>query len=904
MLPYLAMKKSIIPSTFGFFCLTLGPALSQDFVAYQIESGQAGNQSAAVSLGLDFNVTGDISVTRLGCFDDNGDGLVNTITVELWSRNDGGTPDDRADDTAGSMLASSTFDSIAPGSPESGHLFKDLATPITLNPGSYTIVAYGFGADDQNYNTNFAPGVTPLSGENGGAISYFGRRFGPEGSYPTNVDGGLNASYRAGTFAFQLLDSDDDGMPDFWEDLYLLDKNDDGDASGDLDSDLLSNLEEFNAGTNPTEDDTDSDGSLDADELANNTDPGLPDSDFDGILDGAEDNSGTFGDEDNTGTNPLEADSDMDGYDDGAELELLSDPTDDTSTPRQDFGEPAYAVAKTATSNQSATTALGLDFTVDGKVSIGYLGAFDDGSDGFNNPITVEIWERNDGGTPNDPSDDSGAGAAPLVQMVIAPGEGFLQGSSRFKALPVPFVVNSATDPSNYTIVAHGFSADDQNVNTFGAPAANSGLSLTNNIALGFTGTSRFAPGGATGVFPTNVDRGPANRYAAGTFAFTTEDADGDGLPDFWENLYGLNPNSASDVGLDGDSDGLTNLEEFENDLSPNDPDFDNDTLLDGDEIAAGTNPKNEDSDGDTLSDGEEVSGGTNPLSTDTDGDDFTDNFEIANGTDPDDRDAFPVIRSQGELAYLSQDGDVGNQTNFSGSAGLDFVINSPVLVSELGAFDSSSDGFSGEITVQLWMRDDLGTPDIFGDDSGGSILAEVSFNPANRGILRNGYRTLSLASPVLLQEGSYTIVASGFGVDDPMGNAGFAESPTMATSENEALIFVGGGRYLGIPNSFPTNADGGPENRYAAGTFSFSTPSGEAEITDFDWDSGTDSGTIRFTSLPGVPYEIEYSSDLSNGSWIAMDDLTASATETTFEINFNPVPGSSKLFFRVSKLE
>lgn len=40
-------------------------------------------------------------------------------------------------------------------------------------------------------------------------------------------------------------------------------------------------------------------------------------------------------------------------------------------------------------------------------------------------------------------------------------------------------------------------------------------------------------------------------------------DSDGDGMPDSWENQYGLNPTNAADAGLDLDSDGLTNLEEY-----------------------------------------------------------------------------------------------------------------------------------------------------------------------------------------------------------------------------------------------------------------------------------------------------------------------------------------------------
>jgi hypothetical protein len=40
-------------------------------------------------------------------------------------------------------------------------------------------------------------------------------------------------------------------------------------------------------------------------------------------------------------------------------------------------------------------------------------------------------------------------------------------------------------------------------------------------------------------------------------------DADGDGMPDSWENQYGLNPTNAADANLDLDGDGMTNLEEY-----------------------------------------------------------------------------------------------------------------------------------------------------------------------------------------------------------------------------------------------------------------------------------------------------------------------------------------------------
>jgi hypothetical protein len=48
-----------------------------------------------------------------------------------------------------------------------------------------------------------------------------------------------------------------------------------------------------------------------------------------------------------------------------------------------------------------------------------------------------------------------------------------------------------------------------------------------------------------------------------GKCTITPLDTDGDGIPDYWEVRYGLNPNDATDAALDFDGDGLSNLQEF-----------------------------------------------------------------------------------------------------------------------------------------------------------------------------------------------------------------------------------------------------------------------------------------------------------------------------------------------------
>ena len=150
------------------------------------------------------------------------------------------------------------------------------------------------------------------------------------------------------------------------------------------------------------------------------------------------------------------------------------------------------------------------------------------------------------------------------------------------------------------------------------------------------------------------------------------DDNDGDGLPNSWEELYGLdpddngeNPNNNNEVGDpnngpdgDPDADNLTNLEELTALTSPTDNDFDDDLLLDGDEVKGlagarpATDPKNPDSDGDGLDDFVESNSGvfvdlndtgTNPMLIDTDSDNTPDRREVLKGTDPIDPNDFVV---------------------------------------------------------------------------------------------------------------------------------------------------------------------------------------------------------------------------------------------------------------------
>jgi hypothetical protein len=114
-------------------------------------------------------------------------------------------------------------------------------------------------------------------------------------------------------------DSDNDGLGDYWEIQYGFNPLLAGEASGDPDTDGLTNLQESVARTDPYNPDTDYDGLSDSAEVnIHLTNPTLEDTDGDGLNDAQELN--TFL------TNPLVVDTDGDGLPDGWEVTYQLNP--------------------------------------------------------------------------------------------------------------------------------------------------------------------------------------------------------------------------------------------------------------------------------------------------------------------------------------------------------------------------------------------------------------------------------------------------------------------------------------------------------------------------------------------------------------------------------------------------
>jgi hypothetical protein len=237
------MDASGLSSTSPVITVTAaGPTGADPIIAWHVPAGTTGNQAYAGSLGMDFDAVASVVVTKLGVFDSGGNGLSSTITAQLWRL----TP-------APQLLASLTFSPTSPGTLAAGSSsrFKPLTTPLTLAPGSYAMVAYGYSAAEPNGNSSGSRGA--WSTRDGGGLLRFtgGGRYGEAAQFPATADGGPADRYAAGTMEIMTADRDADGLPDEWESANGFDPASHRDAAADPDGDGFPTLAEYAAGTDP-----------------------------------------------------------------------------------------------------------------------------------------------------------------------------------------------------------------------------------------------------------------------------------------------------------------------------------------------------------------------------------------------------------------------------------------------------------------------------------------------------------------------------------------------------------------------------------------------------------------------------------------------------------------------------
>ncbi len=237
-------------------------------------------------------------------------------------------------------------------------------------------------------------------------------------------------------------------------------------------------------------------------------------------------------------------------------------------------------------------------------------------------------------------------------------------------------------------------------------------------------------------------------------------------------------------------------------------------------------------------------------------------------------------------VSYVVPTGTVGNQA-FGGTLGMDFDVTSPITINSLGVFDSGSNGLSNTLNAYLFDRNNTAVP-----------LATVQFTPGSPGTLVGGSRFKLLGAPLNLPAGFQgSIVADSYSGAEPNGNQGVSPL-TLTTSGAGRINFVGGGRF-GNAGQFPTGGDGGPPNRYAAGTFDFSfvqTPANN--VTAYQIPSPV-AGGQNFGGSLGMDFDVNSPIKIdqlgvfdSNG-----DGLQATITARVYDRNNTAVPLATIVF-------
>jgi len=153
------------------------------------------------------------------------------------------------------------------------------------------------------------------------------------------------------------------------------------------------------------------------------------------------------------------------------------------------------------------------------------------------------------------------------------------------KYIPVPditppsgsVIVNSGEAVTPTRVVSLGLNASDAGGSVVGMRFSNDNITFSSEVPYASTQQWVLSEGdGMKNVYVLFKDA--SGNWMTNPAQDSIEyrlDTDGDGLPDSWENICGLDPLDPDDAGVDSDNDGLSNLEEYLADTDPFD-EFDN----------------------------------------------------------------------------------------------------------------------------------------------------------------------------------------------------------------------------------------------------------------------------------------------------------------------------------------
>lgn len=151
----------------------------------------------------------------------------------------------------------------------------------------------------------------------------------------------------------------------------------------------------------------------------------------------------------------------------------------------------------------------------------------------------------------------------------------------------------------------------------------------------------------------------------------------------------------------------------------------------------------------------------------------------------------------------------------------MEFRVNNAagILVTQLGAFDHQGNGIAGTQNGGIRVA-------VFNKITR-TIVAGLDVNISGNADEYTGNHRMKNVNPVVLPPGNYMIVAKGYNQNELNGNVGYGTPRGGVDSAGGAVTFTGTSAYGPVNSGFayPANNDGGPVNRYLAGTFSCAIP-------------------------------------------------------------------------------
>jgi hypothetical protein len=162
------------------------------------------------------------------------------------------------------------------------------------------------------------------------------------------------------------------------------------------------------------------------------------------------------------------------------------------------------------------------------------------------------------------------------------------------------------------------------------------------------------------------------------------------------------------------------------------------------------------------------------------------------------------------QIAYINTNSlpatglqNTGSQTGDPFVLGLEFTVNSAVVISQLGAYDAtiggSGLGFGSTVYVGIYS------------EASSSFISQTGIFSGTVGSVVSGYRFQNI-SALTLNPGTYMVVAAGYGISNApnWNSAVWIQNAALPTTTPSLIQFNNGGGLLTMGSSFFDNNAGG----------------------------------------------------------------------------------------------